>query len=109
MFALLLGLGKTVGQKANLFLSSALVVIVVRTGGLTPLLLPALGSLLYFYVRQLTCPDQRFSWKDTLHFSLLLAGYWMPAWLVLVSVIIYLYLSHRLIEAFYRRLRPVLM
>ncbi len=33
----------------------------------------------------------------------------MPAWLVLISVIIYLYLAHRLIEAFYRKLQPVLM
>ncbi len=33
----------------------------------------------------------------------------MPAWLVLVSVTIYLYLCHRQIEDFYRRLQPVLM
>ena len=107
--ALLLGFSKRVGQTANLFLSSALAVIVLKTGGLTPFLLPALGPLLYFYVRQLTCPDQRFRRKDMLHFCSLLVGFWMPAWLVLMSVISYLYLSHRLIEEFYRRLRPVLM
>ena len=107
--ALLLGFAKRASQTANLFLSSALAVIVLKTGGLTPFFLPALGSLLYFYVRQLTCPGRRFRWKDTLHFSFLFVGYWMPAWLVLISVIIYLYLSHRLIADFYRRLRPVLM
>ena len=107
--ALLLGFAKRAGRTANLFLSSALAVIVLKTGGLTPLFLPALGPLLYFYVRQLTCPDQRFRRKDMLHFCPLLVGYWMPAWLVLISVIIYLYLSHRLIQDFYRRLRPVLM
>jgi putative ABC transport system permease protein len=107
--ALLLGFAKRVNQTANLFLSSALAVIVLKTGGLTPLFLPALGPLLYFYVRQLTCPDRPFCQKDLLHFSLLLVGFWMPAWLVLISVIIYLYLSHGLIAAFYRRLRPVLM
>jgi len=107
--ALLLGFGKRVGQTANLFLGSALAVTVLKTGGLTPFLLPALGPLLYFYVQQLTYPHRRFRRKDTLHFSFLLIGYWMQAWLVLISVMIYLYLAHRLIEAFYRRLRPVLM
>jgi putative ABC transport system permease protein len=107
--ALLLGFTKKIGQTANMFLSLALAVIVLKTGGLTPLFLPALGPLLYFYVRQQTCPDQRFHRKDALHFCPLLVGFWMPAWLVLISVIIYIYLSHRLIEDFYRKLRPVLM
>jgi putative ABC transport system permease protein len=109
MLALLLALAKKNGRKANLLLSLALVVIVLKTGGLTQLLLPVLGPLLYFYIRQLTSPDWRFRRKDALHFCSLPAGYWMPGWLVLVSVIVYLFLSHRLIEAFYRRLRPVLM
>lgn len=107
--ALLLVFAKRVDQKANLFLSSALAVIVLKTGGLTPLLLPVLGPMLFLYVRQLTSPDRRFRRKDTLHFCSLLVGFWLPPWLVLLSVIIYLYLSHRLIEAFYRRLQPVLM
>src|SRR5579859_2763745 len=107
--ALLVGFAKRVGQTANLFLGSALAVIVLKTGGLTPFFLPALGPLLYFYVQQLTCPDRRFCRKDMLHFCSLLVGFWMPAWLVLLSVILYLYLSHRLIEGFYSRLRPVLM
>ena len=83
--------------------------IVLKTGGLTPFLLPALGPLLYFYVRRLTITDQRFRRKDSFHFCPLLLGFWMPAWLVSIQVIIYLCLSHRLIEDFYRRLRPVLM
>src|ERR1700743_1899605 len=107
--ALLLGFAKRNGQTANLFLSSALIVIVLKTSGLTPVFLPALGPLLYFYVRQLTCPDQRFRRKDILHFCPLLVGYWIPAWLVSILIIIYLYLSHRLIQDFYSRLRPVLM
>ncbi|MXV51932.1 helix-turn-helix domain-containing protein [Pedobacter sp. HMF7647] len=108
-FALLLGFAKKSGKAANLFLNLALVVITLKTGGLTPLLLPALGPLLYFYVRQLTNPDHQFSRTDALHFSLLLPGYWMPAWLISISVIIYLYLAHRLITSFYKRLQPVLM
>jgi putative ABC transport system permease protein len=107
--SLLLGFGKKTNQQANLFLSLALAVTILKTGGLTPLLMPALGPLLYFYVRQLTCTDQKFRWKDMLHFSFLLASYWIPAWLVLISVIVYLCLAHRLIDAFYRRLKPVLM
>jgi putative ABC transport system permease protein len=46
--ALLLGFAKKISQTANLFLSLALAVIVLKTGGITPLLLPALGPLLYF-------------------------------------------------------------
>lgn len=125
--ALLLGFAKRVEQKANLFLSSALAVIVLKTGGVTPLLLPALGPLLYFYVRRLTCPDRRLRRSDLVHFCPLVVGFYLPSllmgdkspswlvgsglpsWLVLISVIIYLYLSHRLIEDFYRQLRPVLM
>jgi len=107
--ALLIGFAKRVDQKANLFLSAALAVIVLKTGGITPLLLPALGPLLYFYVRQLTSPDRRFHWKDTLHFSPLLIGFALPAGLVSISVIAYLHLSRQLIEQFYRRLQPVLM
>lgn len=107
--ALLLGFAGRVDKKANLFLGSALAAVVLKTGGLTSFLLPALGPLLYFYVRQLTWPDRRFRRTDTLHFSALVAGFWLPAWLIVISVILYLYLSHRLIEQFYRRLRPVLM
>jgi len=107
--ALLLGFAKRVGPKGNLFLSLALVIIVLKTGGLTSILLPALGPLLYFYVWQLTSSDRKFSRKDMLHFCPLLITFWLPVWLVLISVIIYLYLSHRLIQDFYSRLQPVLM
>ncbi|WP_413668088.1 ABC transporter permease [Mucilaginibacter sp. Mucisp86] len=39
----------------------------------------------------------------------MLVAYWMPGWLVLISVVIYLYLSHQLIQHFYSHLQPVLM
>jgi len=107
--ALLLGFAKRAEQTANLFLSSALVAIVLKTAGVAPVFLPALGPLLYFYVRRLTSPGRRFHRKDIFHFCPLFVGFLMPAWLVVTSVIIYLYLSHRLIEDFYRRLRLVLM
>lgn len=107
--ALLLAFAKREGQTANLFLSAALAVIVLKTGGLSPIFLPALGPLLYFYVRWMTAPNLQFDRKDVMHFCPLLVAYWMPDWLVLISVVIYLYLSHRLIQHFYNRLRPVLM
>jgi len=107
--ALLLVCAKRGNKAANLFLGAALAAVVIKTGGLTPFFLPAMGPLLYLYVRQLTCSEQIYRRKDTLHFTLPLAGYWMPAWFVLILVIIYLYLSHRLIAGFYSRLRPVLM
>lgn len=80
-----------------------------RIAGLSSSLLLALGPLLYFYVRKLTLPNRLLRWKDGLHFSSLLAGYWLPLPVVLLSVIIYLFLSHRLIQQFYDRLQPVLM
>jgi putative ABC transport system permease protein len=107
--ALLLTFAKRQDQKANLFLSAALTVIVMKTGGLSPFFLPGLGPLLYLYVRQLTSPNLKFHRNDLLHFCPLLLAYWVPGWLVLISVIIYLYLSHRLIQHFYNRLQPVLM
>ncbi len=108
-FALLLACAKRESQTANLFLSAALAVIVLKTGGLSPIFLPALGPLLYFYVRRMTAPNLHFGRKDVLHFCPLLVAYWMPGWLVIISVVIYLYLSHRLIQQFYNRLQPVLM
>jgi putative ABC transport system permease protein len=108
-FALLLAFAKRESQTANLFLSAALTVIVLKTGRLSPIFLPALGPLLYFYVRQLMSPNLKFGRKDFLHFCPLPVAYWMPGWLVLISVVIYLCLSHRLIQHFYNRLQPVLM
>ncbi|WP_461101123.1 ABC transporter permease [Spirosoma koreense] len=92
-----------------MFLSLALGVIVVKTGGLSAAFLLALGPLLFFYTKHLTRPDWRFQRKDWLHFGPLLGGGWMPIWLVIISVTLYLFLSHRLIQDFYKRLQPVLM
>ncbi|QIP15658.1 helix-turn-helix domain-containing protein [Spirosoma aureum] len=107
--ALLVGFANRPGQRANLFLSLALGVIVVKTSGLSAAFLPTLGPLLFFYTKHLTRPDCRFQRKDWLHFCPLLVGCWMPVWLVFMSVTLYLYFAHRLIQAFYGRLRPVLM
>jgi putative ABC transport system permease protein len=107
--ALLVGFAKRLSQPANLFLSLALGVIVVKTGGLSAAFLPALGPLLFFYTKHRTGPDWRFQRKDWLHFCPLLVGGWLPVWPILISILIYLYAAHRLIQAFYSRLKPVLM
>src|SRR3569833_2248515 len=101
MLALLLGFAIRVDRTANVFLSFALAVMVLTAGVHTSIFLPALGPLLYFYIRQLTCPEQPFRQKDMLHFCPLLAGYWMPVWLILIGLIAYLYLSYQLIQHFY--------
>ena len=106
--ALLLVLNRRTGRVSNLFLGSALAIIALKTGGITSVFLPALGPLIYFYVRQRIYPEHRFSWKDALHFIPLLAGYWIPVWPVIILALGYLYLSHRLISNFYDGLRPVL-
>ena len=90
------------------------------------------GPLLYFYVLKITRPEYKFRWKGLLHFSPLLlelgaqarevgdsiktgaATYDTPAYhqfnpvlqlLAFVSVVIYLYWCHRLIQDFYQRLK----
>ena len=96
----------------------------------------ALGPLLYFYVLKITRPQYQFKWKDLLHFSPVLLEWMVLALeikesaktgaaiyttqnfhqlnpvlqlLIFISVIIYLYLSYKLIERFYNRLQPVMM
>ncbi|WPU93150.1 ABC transporter permease [Mucilaginibacter sabulilitoris] len=96
----------------------------------------ALGPLIYFYVLKITRPAYQFRWKDLLHFIPLLleqgalalearevtrtgvATYTTLIFqqlnpvlqlLIFISIITYLYRSHKLIEHFYRRLQPVLM
>ncbi len=91
-----------------------------------------LGPLIYFYVFKTTRPAYKLRWRDLLHFSPLLlelgaqvlevkdsiktgtATYDTQAFrllhpvlhlLTFISVIIYLYLAHRLIERFYRQLK----
>ena len=116
-FTLLLGFTKRANQSANRFLALALAVMVlwmVRISAID-IRLPlqfslALGPLIFFYVLKLTRPDYKFRRKDLLHFiPVLLEQVILPnpvlQLLVFVSVIIYLYLSHRLIERFYRRLK----
>ena len=92
----------------------------------------AIGPLIYFYVLKITRPEYKFRLKDLLHFSPLLlelgaqtlevrdsiktgAGTYNTSvfrqlnpvlqLLTFISVIIYLYLSHRLIECFYQQLK----
>jgi putative ABC transport system permease protein len=92
----------------------------------------ALGPLIFFYVLKITRPEYKFRFKDMLHFSPLLLELGTHALevrdsiktgaatyetltfqqlnpvlqlLAFASVIIYLYLSHRLIGRFYRRLK----
>jgi putative ABC transport system permease protein len=116
-FACLLAFTKRVSRPANRFLALALVVMVlwvVRISAIDtrlPLQLSlTLGPLIYFYVLKLTRPEYQFRWKDLLHFipvlpeQAILQNPLLPL-LTFISVIIYLYCSHRLIERFYRRLK----
>ncbi|MGZ4001741.1 MAG: hypothetical protein ACXVIY_13970, partial [Mucilaginibacter sp.] len=96
----------------------------------------ALGPLIYFYVLKITRREYKFRWQDLLHFSPVLleqgalaleiresvktgsATYATPVFqqlnpllqlLIFISIITYLYRSHKLIQNFYRGLQPVLM
>lgn len=113
-FAALLWLIKGPETKANRFLGLALLgvsfwLIRVMGGQLWPLKLSlAIGPLLYFYVRQLTQPDQQNRYKDFLHFvpalaelSLQLAGRDLSPGFTICSAGVYLYLSSRAVTWFY--------
>ncbi|WP_114936951.1 ABC transporter permease [Mucilaginibacter endophyticus] len=106
----LLLLSKRGDRRANLFLSLAIVAIILKVGCLIAFCLPLVGPLWYFFVRRQTDSDKQFRWWDSLHFWPLPAAYLIALpWLALISNIGYLYLSYRLIRGFYSRLKPVLM
>jgi len=130
-FALLLWFTKSVSKAANRFLAMALGVVVFQIAGILGTdirletyisnwnLLPmqfslALGPLIFFYVLKITRPEYKFRLKDLLHFTPLSLQPGADAFqqfnlvlqlLVFISVVIYLYRSHRLIEQFYQNLR----
>ena len=99
-FTLLLWFVKTNDRAANRFLALTLTVVILwllRALGIDiPLQCSlTLGPLIYFYSVKITIPEYKFRWKGLLLFS--------PLLLWNFSVIIYLYLAHRLIEQFYQR------
>ena len=134
-FAMLLLFTKSINRAAKQFLGLALVVVTLWMVRLLcidigiaayypnwshlPLQFSlALGPLIYFYVLKLTRPEHKFGRRDMLHFSPLLLELSVRLlsakksqlnpvllFLAFVSVITYLYLSHKLIESFYRRLK----
>lgn len=136
-FTLLLWFAPNINRAANRLLALALLVMVLLMTRILAVdvrletylpgwdRLPAefllvLGPLMYFYVLKITRPEFQFRWKDTLHFSPMLleqvivlsgvkAFQLLLQLLIFTSVITYLYLSRKLIEDFYRRLKPVLM
>jgi len=122
-FALQLWFKKDSNQAANRFLAVALAVMVLWMTGilgtdmkLWPFPLQcslAFGPFIYFYVRKAIWPAHQFRRTGLLHFCpvLFLHAAWLPAFapllkpLTFISVGIYLYLSHRLIERFYEGLK----
>ena len=118
-FAVLLWCVRSASGGANRFLALALLVMVLWMARISAIdiRLPlqfslALGPLIYFYVLKLTRPDNKFSRKDFLHFipvlleKIILLNAVLQL-LTFISVIIYLYCSHRLIERFNKRLKFV--
>jgi putative ABC transport system permease protein len=116
-FALLLGFTKRVSRSANRFLALALAVMALWMARISAIdiLLPfqfslALGPLIFFYVLKLTQPEYKFSLKDALHLiptlleQAMLQNPLLPL-LAVISIVSYLYCSHRLIERFYRRIK----
>lgn len=116
-FALLLLFTKRADRSANTFLALALIVMIfllLRVWA-TDVRLPlqcslALGPLIFFYVLKITRPDYNFRRKDLLHFIPMFLEEFISTspvvpFLTFISVITYLYFSHKLTERFYRRLK----
>ncbi len=121
--AVFLGFAKSTSQRANRYLALALTVMVFYITRILvmdvapevplPRFSLAFGPLLYFYVRKLIRPEQRFCRKDLLHFTPLLLE--QALWAVnvsamveptaFISVSIYLYSARNLIEHFYKGLK----
>jgi len=112
--SLLLWFARRTDRSANKFLALALLAVVLwilrNWLPIRPSL--ALGPLIFFYTRKITRPEFRFNWRDILHFTpLLLANVVfhrsIPAldFLAFISVIIYLFRSHLLIESFYKLMK----
>ena len=130
-FALLLWFTKSVNKQANRFLALALAVVIsyitwilcvdIRLEKYIPhwSVLPmqfslALGPLIFFYALKIARPEYKFRFKNMLHFSpllLQLGAHVLQQFnsvlqlLAFISVTIYLYKSHRLIEQFYQNLK----
>ena len=131
-FSLLLWFSKRTYYSANKYLALALMISVLWITHIlaidigladifpiwtyTPLQFSlALGPLIYFYILKLTRPEYKLRFKDLLHFSPLLLELSVQLLfqplnpvipvLAFISVITYLYFSHRLIERFYQGLR----
>jgi len=107
--ALLLGLAKKADQAANRYLSLALVIVLSVIAGMPAGCLLAIGPVIYFYVQRRIRPEHQPKKKEWLHFLPLLVAYWLPQWFAIVVILIYFFLSHRLIKNFYNGVQPVFM
>lgn len=107
--ALLLVFARKQVPAAGLWLSAALVVVALHLAQLSVNLSLTLGPLLYFFTRKTVRPEQLFRSKDWAHFGVVFISPLVPAWLVSVSIPVYLYLSHRAVQQFYNRMQPILM
>lgn len=132
-FAVQLWFAKSLNRAGNRVLALALAAAAlwmvrnVAIGIKLPAFSLAIGPLLYFYVLQRTRPEHRFKPMELLHFIPVLQqqAAWVPEMsenvtigrfaapvfllLTLLSVLLYIYKSGRLIHNFYRRLQPAQM
>lgn len=120
-FSLLLWFTKSINRSANRFLALAMLSMVLwmagvagDNAGLCACFPMALGPFIYFYVRKLTLPDNKFNRADLLHFFPILSGLAGSAFpeirvviyiVAFISVLLYLFMSSRLIESYYRQLK----
>lgn len=116
VFVLQLWFKKDGNRAANRYLSLALLSMVLWLAGIigadlkfwvqTPHFLLAYGPFVYLYARNATHPENRFRAKYLFHFiPVLLVPVMNFPVLALTSVTVYLFLSYRLIQRFYRELK----
>ena len=107
--AILLGFAGKQSPVAALWLSLALVVWSLHLAQLSVDFWLALGPLIYFFTCKTVRPEQPFRRMDWAHFTIVFLSPLLPGWLVSVSILVYLYLSHRVIQQFYDRMQPIWM
>ncbi|MBB5395057.1 ABC transporter permease [Mucilaginibacter sp. AK015] len=107
--ALLLVFARKQSPAAARWLSPALLVFSLHLAQLPLDFSLALGPLVYFFTRKTVRPEQPFRRLDWAHCGVALICPLVPGWMASIFILVYLYLSQRMIRRFYDELPPVWM
>lgn len=101
---LLLWLSKRENNVGKYWLNLALAVSLLAVAGSSSFCWLALGPLVYGYMRARVLPEQRLRRTDLYHLWPLSLAFFAPRWLVVLSFLLFLVMSYRLIKQADKRL-----